>query len=108
MNAPAAIEVRKKNNRACGSRFELECVHDAEANGVRARKHFLSGAANEKGDITLVDRHGDNWPGECKWKKALPKWLITALGEHRFCVFKQARGERFVLLRWDDFLGLLQ
>lgn len=98
----------RKNNRACGSRFELECKNEAIERGLNARKHAMSGSLDEKGDLTITASWGEDWPGECKWKKALPVWLVTALGEHKFVTFKQSRGEKFVMLRWDDFLGLLQ
>ena len=97
-----------KNNRACGSRFELECKKDALAHGLEARKHAMSGSLDEKGDITLTASWGDDWVGECKWRKELPAWFVQCLGEHDFAVFKQSRGEKLVIIRWDAFLGLLQ
>lgn len=99
---------KRKNNRACGSRLELECKNEALKYGLKCRKHALSGSLDEKGDLTITDTWGDEWPGECKWRKELPAWFVGALGEHKFAVFKQSRGEKLVLIRWDDFLGLLQ
>ena len=98
----------KKNNRACGSRFELECKNDAIARGLNARKHALSGSLDEKGDLTITASWGEDWVGECKWRKEMPAWFVQCLGEHHFAVFKEARGEKLVVIRWDAFLGLLQ
>lgn len=97
-----------KNNRACGSRFELELCKDARARGLEAKKHAMSGSLDEKGDLTITDQTGDAWVGEAKWRKELPKWFIECLGDHNFAAFKQSRGEKFVLLHWGDFLTLLQ
>lgn len=97
-----------KNNRACGSRFELECKNDAIARGLKAKKHALSGSLDEKGDLTLTASWNEDWVGECKWRKEMPEWFVKCLADHKFAVFKEARGEKLVVIRWNDFLGLLQ
>ena len=95
-----------KNNRACGSRFELECVKDARALGLEARKHAMSGSLDEKGDMTVMCNAGLEWVGEAKWRKELPAWFVQCLGEHDFAVFKQSRGEKLALVRWADLVEL--
>jgi len=97
-----------KNNRACGSRFELECKKDALSRGLQCRKHAMSGSLDEKGDLTITASWGEDWVGECKWRKEMPAWFVQCLADHHFAVFKESRGEKLVVVRWDAFLGLLQ
>ena len=97
-----------KNNRACGSRYELEVVKFFREVGLDARKHAMSGCLDEKGDMTVTASWGEDWRGEAKWRKALPIWLINALGDNKFLVFRQSHGESHVLLRLEDFRDLLQ
>jgi hypothetical protein len=104
----ALIPIKRKNNRACGSRFELECKNDALAKGLRTNKSFLSGQLDGSGDIQIVSSWDEMWDGECKWRKLMPAWFVKCLGSRRFAVFKESRGEKLVVLRWDDFLELLQ
>jgi hypothetical protein len=99
---------KRKNNRACGSRFELEVVKFLCAGGLDARKRFMSGQLDGDGDIEIHQNWDECWHGEAKWKALMPKWLITALGMNKFVVFKQSRGESFVLLRLSDFRDLCQ
>jgi hypothetical protein len=96
-----------KNNRACGSRFELECVKDALAKGVKAKKRFMSGQLDGEGDIDLECADEELWDGEAKWRKLMPKWFVECLGVRKFVVMKQSRGEKLVIIRWDDFIRLL-
>ncbi len=97
-----------KNNTACGSRFVLELVRDAQARDITATKHLLSGQLDGSGDLTLTSSWGEQWDGEAKWRKLMPAWFVKCLIGRKFAVFKQARGEKLVVLRYDDFLGLLQ
>ncbi len=97
-----------KNNRACGSRFELEVVKFFRAGGLKAEKHLMSGQLDGSGDMTVTTGWGEDWAGEAKWKSLMPQWLITALGKNKFVVFKQSRGETFVLLRLSDFRDIIQ
>lgn len=97
-----------KNNRACGSRHELEVVKKAQAKGLRARKHILSGQLDNSGDITITTGWDDDWAGECKWRSALPTYLTEGIKGVKFVVFRQARGENLVMVRLDDFFELLQ
>jgi hypothetical protein len=99
---------RKKNNRACGSRFELEVVKFLCAGGLDARKRFMSGQLDGEADIDLHQRWGELWPLECKWKKVLPEWLVKAIGKNKAAVIKESRGEPFVILRLSDFRDLCQ
>ncbi len=112
MNAPGVGTLpatrKKKNTRACGSRFELEVVKFFREGGLTAEKHLMSGQLDGTGDMTITTGWGDKWPGEAKWKSLMPQWLINALGNHKFVVFKQSRGETLVLLRLSDFRDLLQ
>ena len=102
------VGTKRKNNRACGSRFELEVTKYLCEGGLDARKRLMSGQLDGEADIDLHQHWGELWPLECKWKKALPQWLINALGKNRAAVFKQSRGETFVLLRLSDFRSLCQ
>lgn len=97
-----------KNNQACGARFELECKNAAIDRGLKARKHAMSGSLDEKGDLTIQASWGENWVGECKWRKEMPAWFVRCLGENDFAVFKESRGDKLVVIRWDAFLDLLQ
>jgi hypothetical protein len=76
---------KPKNARACGSRFELECKKEALARGLQARKHAMSGSLDEKGDITITSLWGQEWVGECKWRKTMPAWFVECLGDHSIC-----------------------
>jgi hypothetical protein len=99
---------KRKNTRACGHRFELEVVKYLCAGGLDARKRSMSGQLDGEGDIEIHQNWDECWHGEAKWKSLMPKWLITALGDLKFVVFKQSRGESFVLLRLSDFRDLCQ
>jgi hypothetical protein len=107
MTAAGGI-IKPKNNRACGARMELECVKEAREKGLTARKHLMSGQLDGDGDMTITAGWGDPWQGEAKWRKLMPAWFVNCLGNNRFAVFKQARGEKLVVLRYADFLDLLQ
>ncbi len=99
---------KRKNARACGARFELACVKDAQAKGITATKRLMSGQLDGLGDIELTTGWGEQWDGECKWKKALPKWIEAALQGRKFAVIKESRGEPYALIRYCDLLDLLQ
>jgi hypothetical protein len=99
---------KRKNTRACGHRFELEVVKFLCAGGLKAKKRFMSGQLDGEGDIEIEQHWGETWHGEAKWKSLMPKWIIEALGTHKFVVFKKSRGERLVLIRLSDFRDLCQ
>jgi len=99
---------KKKNTRACGSRFELESVKFLCAGGIDARKRWMSGQLDGGGDIEIHQHWDEVWSVECKWKALMPKWLINALGNHKAVFFKQSRGEPLVLMRLSDFRSLCQ
>ena len=88
--------------------MELRCVGDAKARGLNARRHYRSGQTDGSGDLTIEASWGEDWDGEAKWKQEMPKWFVACLEKRKFAVFQQSRGEKLVLIRWDDFLGLLQ
>lgn len=98
----------QKNNRACGSRYELELVNYFKSRGLKAHKHAMSGSLDEKGDLTVVTGWDEDWVGEAKWRKELPKWFVECLGDHKFAAFREARGETFVMIRLNDFADLIQ
>lgn len=56
----------------------------------------------------IVSSWEEIWDGECKWRKLMPEWFVKCLQGRKFAVFKQSRGEKLVVIRWDDFLELLQ
>lgn len=95
------------NNSKKGYRLERAVVNYLKDGGCQARRVFLSGAGEEKGDlvVTAFDRE---YRGECKSRAELPKWIVGALGDHDFVVLKQDRGETLVMIRLPLFRDLIQ
>jgi hypothetical protein len=76
--------------------------------GLECRRVPLSGAGDEKGDLCLTTGWGQSLQGECKSRKALPAWIVNALGEHDFLILKQDRGETLVMIRLPLFADMAQ
>lgn len=92
-----------------GYEFERETVNYLKDGGIAARRVPLSGAGEEKGDITVQPVWRDNpYRGEAKRRRCLPTMLVSALGDHDFAVCRQDHGESLVLIRLSTFRDLLQ
>ena len=76
--------------------------------GLECYRVPLSGAGREKGDLCVTTGWGQKLKGECKSRKALPDWIVNALGEHDFLILKQDRGETLVMLRLPLFADMAQ
>lgn len=100
-----------KASRDKGAGFERECVNRAKEFHLGARRTAYSGAMEwEKGDVLITPTYAPDapvWDFECKRREKLPA-LIGALGDHKGLILRQDRGERLVLIRFDDLLELLQ
>ncbi len=76
--------------------------------GLDCKRIPLSGAGDEKGDLRLVTGWGQTLKGECKSRKKLADWIVSALGEHDFLILKEDRGETLVMVRLPLFRELCQ
>lgn len=100
-----------KPSRDKGARYERELVHDFAAMGLKARRVPLSGAtAYAKNDVEVVAGFDGKtvYSGECKRRKALPRFFTEALDGADFAAFRQDHGETLIVLRLDTFGELLQ
>lgn len=94
-----------------GYRFENETVNALKAHGLTARRVPLSGAGEEKGDITVTPGYSaDAKPlrGELKRKKELPGWVTGPLGDHDFMAMRADHSETLIIIRLALFMELLQ
>mgnify|MGYP004453840077 FL=1 len=89
-----------------GTRYESELVEQALAAGLKARRAWGSNGASI-GHHPEVDLVVDGYKMQAKRRKSLPNW--AAPSEHvDVQVFRQDRGESFVMLSWWDLLQLLK
>lgn len=79
-----------------------------EERGLKCRRIPLSGAGEEKGDLVVTPSWGTPLKIECKSRKALPEWIVKALGDHDAVILKQDRGETLVMIRLPLFADCLQ
>lgn len=93
-----------------GYRYENELRLDLVASGFTAcRRVPLSGAGEEKDDLTFLCGWGEQERIEAKRRKTLPTYLTTALGNGATAVaFREDRGKTFVLITWDRYKELCQ
>lgn len=104
------------SRKKCGGRspkikgytFENECRHAALNMGLHARRVPLSGAGEEKGDLCITATFGKVYRCELKRRKALPEWIVKALGEHDVMVMRGDRGKALAVLPFEKLLELLQ
>jgi hypothetical protein len=68
----------------------------------------LSGAGDEKGDLCITATFGKVYRCELKRRKALPEWIVKALGEHDVMVMRGDRGKALAVLPFEKLLELLQ
>lgn len=102
-----------KRNKQRGYEHEAELVKSAEAAGFEARRAWGSNgkALGEAADVDLVieRRAVFGYRKACIQAKRRKK-LADYLQIPESCdavVFRQDRGDSLVLLRWDDYLSLL-
>jgi len=99
--------VSKKGCYVKGRRFEYEVRDDFVASGLPCRRVLQSGSGIEKGDLVLTCRFGEQ-RGEAKRRRTLPAYLTEALNQgHDFAVFREDRGQTFVLITLDRFKQLV-
>jgi Holliday junction resolvase len=92
-----------------GYRYENELRLEFIAHGLACRRVPLSGAGDEKGDLVLTTGFGPLYRGEAKRRKCLPSYLTSALNNgHDFTVFREDRGQSFVLITLERFKELCQ
>ena len=97
------------HSRRKGYGFERAFVNYMREGDVSCRRVPLSGAGEEKGDVTISVCWSDApLRGELKRRKELPAWLTSALGDHHFVALREDRGETLVLMRVSFFRDLLQ
>jgi len=97
--------------RRRGYSFERETVNFLREGGLLARRVPLSGAGEEKGDITVKPGYAaDAKPlrGELKRKKELPAWITGPLGDHDFMAMRADSSETLVVIRLSLLRDLLQ
>lgn len=99
-----------KASKDKGYRYENELRLDLIASGFEsARRVPLSGAGEEKDDLTFQCGWGEMERVEAKRRKALPSYLTSALSDGATAVvFREDRGRSFVLLTWDRYKELCQ
>lgn len=100
-----------KTSRTKGGVFERECVNAAKEYGLNVRRTALSGAlAHEKGDVLITPGFAPDaapWAFECKRRAKLPA-IFRELAGFKGLIVREDRGEALVVIRFEDFLGLLQ
>lgn len=101
-----------KASRDKGAGYERELVnYFKERHGLKAQRVPLSGATDyAKNDIEIVAGFDGKttFSGECKRRKALPKFFTEALEGADFAAFRQDRGETLIVMRAETFGELLQ
>lgn len=93
-----------------GYGYENELRLDLVASGFReCRRVPLSGAGEEKEDLTFLCGWGQQERIEAKRRKTLPSYLTSALSNGASAVaFREDRGKTYVLLTWDRYKELCQ
>lgn len=88
-----------------GNGFERELVQQAQAAGLIAERAYASNG-KALGCAETVDCLISGARVQAKRRKALPSYLVPPDGAD-VTVFRADRGGTLVLVRWEDFLGLL-
>lgn len=91
-----------------GYRYENELRLEFLEHGLECRRVPLSGAGDEKGDLVVTTGWGEKQVGEAKRRARLPSYLTSALDQHDFAVFREDRGQSFVLITLKRFKELCQ
>lgn len=99
-----------KMSRDKGARFELEVVHLAREHGLTAERVPLSGATSyAKDDVVITPTFADRpWRGECKRRKELPAWLVTALDGCDFVALRADRHDAVALIPLRTLMEMMQ
>ncbi len=88
-------------SKAKGNRFEYEVVEKLKARGMQdVRRAYGSNGLSLPDCAEDVDVLADGVKIQCKVRKTTPKWL--ELGTCDMVVFKQDRGEIFVIQKLED------
>ena len=87
-------------SKAKGNRFEHECVDRLKEMGLKDVKRSWGSNGLALGLTEDVDILADDIKIQCKVRKAIPKWL--ALGNCDLVLFKEDRGEIFVIQKLKD------
>jgi Holliday junction resolvase len=95
-----------KSPKAKGYRFENELRLSFIDHGLHCRRVPLSGAGDEKGDLVVTCSWGQELRGEAKRRARLPSYLTSH--SHDFTVFREDRGQTWVLLSLERFKELCQ
>ena len=91
-----------------GYTFENQTRLAVLERGLHCRRVPLSGAGEEKGDICITASWGQVLRCELKRRKALPEWIVKALGEHDAMIMRGDRGKALAVIPLDTLLELLQ
>ena len=84
-----------------GNRFEYEVVDKLKARGMKdVKRAYGSNGLSLPGCAEDVDLLADGVKIQCKVRKTTPKWL--EIGTCDMVVYKQDRGEIFVLQKLED------
>ena len=87
-------------SKAKGNRFEHECVDRLKEMGLKDVKRSWGSNGLALGLTEDVDILADDIKIQCKVRKTIPKWL--ALGNCDLVLFKEDRGEIFVIQKLKD------
>ena len=95
-----------KNNRARGFQFERDVVNQARAKGLTAERMWGSDGQTRglPSNVDIVME--DNWY-QCKRKKKIADYVKPDAGIFAQ-VIRQDRDESLVVIRLNDYLGLLK
>ena len=113
MNLPTATvgeQTVGKFSRDKSACFQLEVVNLAKAHGLKAERVPLSGATSyAKDDVVITPAFADRpWRGECKRRKGLPAWLVTALDGCDLVALRPDRHEAVALISLRTLMEMMQ
>ena len=101
---------RANLSRDKGAQFEGQVVRLAEEHGLKAERVPLLGAtryAND--DVVITPTFADRpWRGECKRRKELPAWLVTALDGCDLVALRADRDEGVALIPLRTLMEMMQ
>lgn len=97
-------------SRNKGAAFERECVNLAKTYALHAQRVPLSGATSyAKGDVEITPSFADApWVFECKRRKALPGWMLEALGANAGLILRADHHEAVAVVPLKTLLELMQ
>ena len=89
-----------------GNRFEYEIVNEAKKRGLTAERAYASNG-RALGEAEQVDVIIQGMRIQAKRRKSLAAYLQIPCGVDAV-VFREDRGDTYVLLRWEDLLDKLK